>query len=552
MELNDEQKLFISSPNPSVLVACPGGGKTTAIAYKFCRMIEKWKSQSSGIAMLSFTNVASIELEEKVLICNSNNVSFGYPHFIGTIDSFFNNILKRFGYLIFGKTPSFTLDFTQKYKKPACYKCSNKDWKANLTIEGKYVVNNSDVKCSIESFACFKYFKTMLDKGIILQNSVPFFLKKLFEKHENVLSIIAKRYPVIIIDEAQDTSLEQAYIFDLLEKNGVIINYVGDPDQSIYEWRNAYPKFFYDKMNDKSYDQIRFIRNNRSSQKICDATKVFGELLSKTQCYISESKHKDFPVKPILIQYDSGINRKEIEEFFFNKISEYGLSLDKKKYAILQNFKDNDEISFSDIYDNDNKFMFYYMNGVYEFFYGKRKICDENFLNCLRILHSGDVTSLQDDLIKGYMYQFYKTIVRLDNTIEEWEEETKNRINIFVENNKDVFPHQFCFNFKSRMMGISKYKRNVIKDMFQITKGNTTIHSVKGKTFESVLLYTEKNRKVNGKLLISKRYNEQSRVAFVAMTRAQKLLCVAVESGLDYLDKFPASLWEYAYLKKER
>lgn len=53
-------------------------------------------------------------------------------------------------------------------------------------------------------------------------------------------SAIVERFPIIIIDEVQDTSINQMAVFDLLSESGMkSIFLVGDPDQSIYEWRNA-------------------------------------------------------------------------------------------------------------------------------------------------------------------------------------------------------------------------------------------------------------------------------------------------------------------------
>ena len=49
-----------------------------------------------------------------------------------------------------------------------------------------------------------------------------------------VASAIAERFPVIIIDEAQDTSVNQMAVFDLLSKSGVKSMFlVGDADQSM-------------------------------------------------------------------------------------------------------------------------------------------------------------------------------------------------------------------------------------------------------------------------------------------------------------------------------
>ena len=66
---------------------------------------------------------------------------------------------------------------------------------------------------------------------------------------------IVERFPVIIIDEAQDISEEQMAVFDLLTEAGIkSIFLVGDPDQAIYEWRNTSPECFKKKIGADSWE----------------------------------------------------------------------------------------------------------------------------------------------------------------------------------------------------------------------------------------------------------------------------------------------------------
>ena len=56
---------------------------------------------------------------------------------------------------------------------------------------------------------------------------------------------LARRFPVVMVDEAQDTSRVQMRILDALIAAGLgEVMLVGDPYQAIYEWRDAEPRLF--------------------------------------------------------------------------------------------------------------------------------------------------------------------------------------------------------------------------------------------------------------------------------------------------------------------
>lgn len=53
---------------------------------------------------------------------------------------------------------------------------------------------------------------------------------------------IAKRFPVIFIDECQDLSGNELKVVDALKKWGCTIHCIGDLNQSIYEFKRVDPK----------------------------------------------------------------------------------------------------------------------------------------------------------------------------------------------------------------------------------------------------------------------------------------------------------------------
>ena len=91
----------------------------------------------------------------------------------------------------------------------------------------------------------------------------------ILKKHPYIGKSLAKKFPYIIIDESQDASELQHYIFDLLKDYGVDnIEYVGDLYQSIYEWRNAKPILLYNKIQSGVWNIKHFSENRRSNQRL--------------------------------------------------------------------------------------------------------------------------------------------------------------------------------------------------------------------------------------------------------------------------------------------
>lgn len=550
MNLNKEQREFIYEKGSVVLSACPGSGKTTALAYKFLELV-KDISRNAGVALLSFTNVAAQEIKDKIRNISMTNEIFGYPHFVGTIDSFFNSIILRFGYLYFKCNPQIILNFNG-YKIKDCYRCINKNWDGYFDILGKYKINKEEIICKNGSFNCLNYICKMGKKGIINQGSVPYFLKQMLDKFPKIIDIIVKRYPIILLDEAQDISAEQDEILNLLYKHGCILNYIGDSDQAIYEWRNADVDIFRNKMRNNEFKQIKFYRNNRSSQIICDATKVFGCELSKYDEYISEAYHKECSIRPTLIKYKKS-TYEQVKNVFLEIVKKNNLSIDKTTTAIVHRYKNkNNTLSYEDIYNDDNKFMDFYLNGIYCFFYGDRGK-GKKLLQCAfsYYIYGNEFIELSN-IVNGEVIfnDFLRTIVFSDMPIRNWEKETLKKLECFLKKYNFAFKDKY-FKLKARLNNVSKYKENInFKSLFSISNKefyiDSTIHGVKGETFDSLLLITELKGKINGKTLLSDDLNnESSRLAFVAMTRPKYLLCVAVQNELDYSKKFPAKYWDY-------
>ena len=68
--------------------AFPGSGKTTVLIAKLAILAKKWPHENKGICVLSHTNVARDEIEERLGRTDIGKKLLSYPHFIGTLHSF--------------------------------------------------------------------------------------------------------------------------------------------------------------------------------------------------------------------------------------------------------------------------------------------------------------------------------------------------------------------------------------------------------------------------------------------------------------------------------
>lgn len=109
---------------------------------------------------------------------------------------------------------------------------------------------------------CEELKRRLIQNGIVFQREVSSFAFRILKENPEIAKAMAKRFPILIIDEAQDTSEEQMGVFDLLVAAGVKdVFLVGDPDQSIYEWREATPKCFTDKMKLEQWNTLYLTAN---------------------------------------------------------------------------------------------------------------------------------------------------------------------------------------------------------------------------------------------------------------------------------------------------
>lgn len=582
-EFTDEQNKFLLAEGKNVVKACPGSGKTYMVANKFMKYLNAWDLYHQGVAVLSFTNVASKEVLEKIESIEGKVQSVNYPHFVGTVDSFINEfIVLRYGFLYTSdnKRPQISLTdnwkIPYKYWRTECHRngCVDHIEGFRYGIDKKFYKGKELVTCELRgkqiTLPCEQYKKMLANKNVVFQNETALFAFQLLKKYPEIAKGLAERFPVIIIDEAQDTSAEQMAVFDLISNSGVKSFFlVGDPDQAIYEWRDATPECFLLKMKESEWNTIELTGNFRSSQNICNSTCHFSETISNEFPNKAIGIYKDEVEKPILL-LTNGNNVQEIDDYFIEKCKEFNIEIDPKKVAILTRGSIHNDTDIMGLWKS--KELEWFAHSRYEWEYGSRKKAISIASKAAFCIFYGEQiegfemqTIIDNTFSSSLWFEFIIDLVSdapcIKMAIGEWVclyeahfSKLTSKYGIPIHANKQLSE---VIKIKSRDKNVPHFKNIEVLRFFEKKQQNeytrSSVHGVKGETYDAVLLFiNSKTGKTLTPSFLEKGdlNSELMRIAYVAMTRPRRLLMVAMPANVKTKEyqRFPKELWKYEYI----
>lgn len=461
---------------------------------------------------------------------------------------------------------------TYQFWRNDCYKkdCISKIEQFRVLENRETYFKEEKVECAENRgvIPCRSYIERMHRKNCYFQNEVPYQSSLLLKNHPDIAKAIVERFPVIIIDEAQDTSKDQMKIFELLIAAGLQeVILVGDPDQSIYEWRTAKRECFVDKINNPNWRALYLTHNFRSSQLICNATKAFSETYYDKPANKSAAEHKDFPVKPILLFYDLNTQRGEIIPKFKHFCETNNIELNKS--AVVSRGRINSKNYVEGLWKNSETERI--AEASYNFLYGNRKLAFELLEKAIFSLTVKDLEdieiSLENEVEKYVTYSDWKNaILQLLTSLplatlalSDWVAEAKKCLSDFVSTNQIIkkLPNslkEIVIQIKQRDQSFPNFKNEVLSSFFgnkEVHNNFTlsTIHGVKGESYDALMLVVESTR---GSTLTPKFLaegdltDEKMRIAYVAMTRPKKLLVVAMPKIRNFNEtRFSRNDWDY-------
>jgi len=263
-QATNQQEPALARPTPRVRIvrAAPGSGKTWLVAEIIRQEEADWAKTPGGIAALSFTRVGGDEIRKAI------GRDLGHPHFVGTIDSFlFRYVVRPFVHRCFPKLAAPRLipaDWA-----PHHWKKYSEDGGAavkGINLFGCVFIGEEENGRAIiarkphpalplqrltgEELEAVREGKwRMWQRSGCLSHSDAAKLASMILEHQRlggaVVEEVARRFPLIIVDELQDTGYFLGKcILKLFQGSAVRGVLVGDPDQTIYEFTGACPSLF--------------------------------------------------------------------------------------------------------------------------------------------------------------------------------------------------------------------------------------------------------------------------------------------------------------------
>ena len=231
--------------------AVPGSGKTTLLGAKLALISSKWFYANRGICILSHTNVAKQEIEQRLLSIPGGEALLAYPHYIGTIQTFINKYLaipwlrergielKEIDDDAYGDR---LLRLAKKHDDIRKWLFQNQ-WERSSTIRGiRY--NGADLalatwpdsklpKNGKTITALREVKKTLTQDGWFRYDDMFAFAERALKYVPTLADAVAHRFPLVFMDEMQDTSDLQLDVLSKVFVRDAVIQRFGDINQAI-------------------------------------------------------------------------------------------------------------------------------------------------------------------------------------------------------------------------------------------------------------------------------------------------------------------------------
>lgn len=277
--LEQEQVLeAVRNHRLTVVRAGPGAGKTAVFVEILNRELNAFARSGVGIAALSFTNAAREEIAERLGGTPSS------PHFVGTLDAFlFRYVIRPFGAaegLPRSGAQVIPAPQAEVYGGPQVWVGPGKrDWRGIFELSLKsgqeddpeVIVGTRPMSGRTRSSAIQALRKNWRETGRLAHSHVSYLSSCLLRgKHQQtILDILAKRFPVILVDEFQDTGhFAGRALLSLLSHRGVRAAVVGDPDQAIYGFSGASGSIFDRAAMLPGARDLTLARSHRCAKKV--------------------------------------------------------------------------------------------------------------------------------------------------------------------------------------------------------------------------------------------------------------------------------------------
>ena len=340
LTLNKQQLKVINSEEQNTLViACPGSGKTHTLISMYIKLIVEDKMEPESILLITFTKKAGQEMLGRL----SSLVPTKLPAYVGSLHGLSYRVLQEYHNI------NYTVLDEKEAKdmiKDLCDQHLDQSENESSLIKSKMVTLIDQASSNYP----FNFDKTLKKHNLEkVKNKIQLIYNKYQnkKKSENLVDFndlmiafsdflnteesnaFKSKIKFIFFDEYQDVNPIQHYILSKFKGlNKIMV--VGDDAQSIYAFRGSSVDYILNFTNEFKPNKMYLLEKNyRSSKQIVN---FFQDIISKnTNQYKKDvvSVSKNDSIKPIIISFN---DNKQRDQWIINDIcknSKNGISLSK-------------------------------------------------------------------------------------------------------------------------------------------------------------------------------------------------------------------------------
>lgn len=317
---SDEQQGIINAPlTPMSVIACAGSGKTRTAVRRLAEIRRQLGDHRGRVALLSFSNVA-VDTFTRGYQALVQTMSLGVGSSrveIDTLDGFITrNVLhphayrtmgaNQAAYLVMGEE-AFLKGFTFWNQYPVSIT------KMQISIVGNalsFYYSQNDQVIHLPYEDSLKLVERLGHTGAYTHNLGRYWCYRTLQDQPVILRALVKRYPQILIDEAQDIGTMHQAILEQLIAAGATVSLIGDPNQGIYEFAGANGQFLANYGKRPGVTNYALTRNYRSVPAILELANRISARTDNANREVPASMHGAF-----FISYKPKDKQKLIESF---------------------------------------------------------------------------------------------------------------------------------------------------------------------------------------------------------------------------------------------
>ncbi|HVR25530.1 MAG TPA: ATP-dependent helicase [Candidatus Polarisedimenticolia bacterium] len=325
IRLSEQQRAAVNHQDGGLLVvAGPGSGKTRVLTERIARLL-RGSDENFRVLALTFTNKAANEMKQRL----EHVPRAAERAFIGTLHSFCTEVLASRGKHVGITTLPFIFQLYQDRREILIQAIRREPELENeLTMSGdqkeqnrlldrwmqkivwikSHPISCAEVEDPLQQTIIDAYDATLRSNGGVDFEDLLALTYRLFVERPKIADFYRRLYRYVCIDEAQDLNEAQYAVIKALCSDGFRnIMMVGDPQQSVYGFNTADPRYMSDFEADFRATRIELTDNFRCSKAIVDTAqsldpkyKVRGQLPIEGAVQLDEREDEKDEAKGVI------------------------------------------------------------------------------------------------------------------------------------------------------------------------------------------------------------------------------------------------------------